>query len=975
MRPFKFVALLSISPLSPLPLPKTASRLIPKLIKLISVCPAALALAFSGPALAEDITWDGSGMVPVYNTVDVIGYGVGTVPAFMPSGHSNNKVRVLADLNGYLLGGNALQPGPSGLVTADNNLVEISDCEITNAPFSPSAVYGAYAYNNAAELVAARDNSVRVSRGITQHTVTGGYVYAVNGSVLASGNTVYSKDSEHYRAVTGGEVNNYGGSGVSIAATGNAVYSEDSDFYDALAGGVSINGTVAGNQSLSANNALRLQGGSYGEVTGGTAMNLASGSNNVSLALDNAVYSENAVHGAYSYGGLAMAYEGTAIASGNTFESENSSYSAPLYGGYSMSIYPGTALSSGNTVSLRGGLYSAGAPVAGGFAQSVVSSQAVAQGNSLRSEGGNHSAEIFGGMSESANGPSAAYDNTLILSNSLSSNTVYGGRALAPNDEAEATGNSARLSDSLVSMDAYGGWAGSSNALAADNALLMENSRVNGHVVGGYSSSSGAAAATGNNVALAGQNAVGGRLYGGFVGLSFGAPTAGAEAFAGNSLHVYTPPPAGISVGGDLANFEFYAFTFSQGAAQGAVALNVAGTARLNDSQGGAAGRGSVIESVDVLPGGAALPVGHSLTLIQAGALDVTDFNQSSAGGAQGATLLYDWDLYQVGQSLIATVRSVIVKPQYKAFSEGRAAAAALGLQGADLAAGQGMSEAAARAQSAQKLIAFSAVNGGKSRYNTGSHVDMSSVSLLAGLAYGKNTELGGLTLGAFIEYGNGAYSAYNSFSNAASIHGDGDIEYYGYGLLARLDCPETGPGHIYLELSARNGRVRNEYSADELRDNAGRPAQYDVSAAYYGLHLGGGYVAHLTNRSSLDLYGKYFWARQNGAQVDLPSGDTVKFADADSRRLRLGGRLSHALTENISPYLGAAYEREFAGKVRASSYGHGIDAPSLRGNTGLGEFGLSLRPVKQLSFDAGVQGYVGKRQGATGSLQLKWEF
>ena len=49
----------------------------------------------------------------------------------------------------------------------------------------------------------------------------------------------------------------------------------------------------------------------------------------------------------------------------------------------------------------------------------------------------------------------------------------------------------------------------------------------------------------------------------------------------------------------------------------------------------------------------------------------------------------------------------------------------------------------------------------------------------------------------------------------------------------------------------------------------------------------------------------------------------------------------------------------------------------SLRGDTGIGELGLAFTPSQTLplSFDLGVQGYVGKREGVTASLQAKWEF
>jgi outer membrane autotransporter protein len=110
---------------------------------------------------------------------------------------------------------------------------------------------------------------------------------------------------------------------------------------------------------------------------------------------------------------------------------------------------------------------------------------------------------------------------------------------------------------------------------------------------------------------------------------------------------------------------------------------------------------------------------------------------------------------------------------------------------------------------------------------------------------------------------------------------------------------------------------------------------------------------------------------------VRLSSGDPVSFEAADSQRLRLGGRLACAVNEYFSPYLGAAWEHEFDGSARAVSSGHAIDPPSLRGDTAMGEIGLSLKPLPTLplSFDLGVQGYAGKREGVTGSLQVKLEF
>ena len=53
------------------------------------------------------------------------------------------------------------------------------------------------------------------------------------------------------------------------------------------------------------------------------------------------------------------------------------------------------------------------------------------------------------------------------------------------------------------------------------------------------------------------------------------------------------------------------------------------------------------------------------------------------------------------------------------------------------------------------------------------------------------------------------------------------------------------------------------------------------------------------------------------------------------------------------------------------------IGAPDLKGGTGVGELGVTFKPSSDSGFalDLGVQGYVGVREGVTGTLQLKWEF
>jgi outer membrane autotransporter protein len=347
----------------------------------------------------------------------------------------------------------------------------------------------------------------------------------------------------------------------------------------------------------------------------------------------------------------------------------------------------------------------------------------------------------------------------------------------------------------------------------------------------------------------------------------------------------------------------------------------------------------------------------------------------------QGVTLNYDFDIATEGNRLIATVTGAEANTKAKALSEGVAGGLALVAQGADMVAGPGVANAAASAKGAGAgggvaPAGFSAVSGGMSRYKTGSHVDVSGAALMAGLSFGADLNAGRLTLGAFFEYGNGSYDTYNSFSTA-SVRGKGDMRHAGGGVLGRMDFAAAGPGHAYGEGSVRAGVAHNEYRSSDLRDALGREASYETDAAWYGFHIGSGYVWNITDRASFDLYGKYFWTRQKGDSARLSTGESVTFKDADSSRVRVGSRVAWRVNDIVSPYAGAAYEHEYDGKIRAATNGYAIDAPSLRGGTGIGELGLSLKPSKTLplAFDLGVQGYVGKREGVTGSLQATCEF
>jgi hypothetical protein len=308
--------------------------------------------------------------------------------------------------------------------------------------------------------------------------------------------------------------------------------------------------------------------------------------------------------------------------------------------------------------------------------------------------------------------------------------------------------------------------------------------------------------------------------------------------------------------------------------------------------------------------------------------------------------------------------------PATKAFSEGKAAGHAFLVQGADLAAGDGVSNAVSAAADAGPSL-FSAFSYSHSRYETGSHVDVDGFSFLIGATFGTDVSFGRFVFGAFFEYGDGNDDSYNDFA-AFSVDGSGDASYAGGGLLARLEFARSESGTSYAEISGRAGSVSTDFASDSI-PNYGH-VTYDVKSSYWGAHLGIGRVFNVSESTTLDLYAKWLITHQSSESVVI-EGETVSFDAITSNRLRGGVRVSTALTDYVKPYFGAAYEHETDGDASATSRGLNLQTPSTGGGTGIGEIGLTVLPADGFSIDVGVQGYIGQRQGISGSLRFVYSF
>ena len=325
------------------------------------------------------------------------------------------------------------------------------------------------------------------------------------------------------------------------------------------------------------------------------------------------------------------------------------------------------------------------------------------------------------------------------------------------------------------------------------------------------------------------------------------------------------------------------------------------------------------------------------------------------------------------GSKLIATLGSTLAADEASVLNASMLGGLAFNLQGADLIAREGMEAAVRSAQLDNNHAVFAALTRSSLDYGA---VDVDGTNMLAGLAWRSTTGAGNLTYGVFAEHGDGSYDTYANI-NGTNLHGEGDTDYTGGGILARMDFNGSENGHGYLEASGRVGNADTDYTNSGLRDAYGRAASYSTDGTYYGAHIGAGYVQKLDEKSSIDWYGKLLWARLEGGSADLSTGEHLTFDDADSLRLRIGGRWNYAASDFVNYYAGLGYEYEFDGEASGFTNGLALGDEDLTGGSGVAELGISFNPSKNspFSLELNLAGFTGEREGFRGGVEAVYTF
>lgn len=381
------------------------------------------------------------------------------------------------------------------------------------------------------------------------------------------------------------------------------------------------------------------------------------------------------------------------------------------------------------------------------------------------------------------------------------------------------------------------------------------------------------------------------------------------------------------------------------------------------------------------LTGDKFLDIGSKLTLIEADGTINADNLEPGSGIKVGSTIKQDIttnvevsvDDSGSTEKLIATVNGALATDEASAINTGMLGGLAFNLQGADLIAREGMEAAVRSAQLDNNHAVFAALTRSSFDYAA---VDVDGTNMLAGLAWRSTTGAGSMTYGVFAEHGDGSYDTYANI-NGTSLHGEGDTDYTGGGILARMDFNGSENGHGYLEASGRVGNADTDYTNSGLRDAYGRAASYSMDGTYYGAHIGAGYVQKLDEKSSIDWYGKLLWARLEGGSAYLSTGEHLTFDDADSLRLRIGGRWNYTASDFVDYYAGLGYEYEFDGEANGFTNGLALGDEDLTGGSGVAELGISFKPSKNspFSLELNLAGFTGEREGFRGGVEAVYTF
>ena len=269
----------------------------------------------------------------------------------------------------------------------------------------------------------------------------------------------------------------------------------------------------------------------------------------------------------------------------------------------------------------------------------------------------------------------------------------------------------------------------------------------------------------------------------------------------------------------------------------------------------------------------------------------------------------------------------------------------------------------------------FAAARAGKYDLDVPGTVDSTVVSGLLGYAFRvRDSEMG-----VFVEMGHGTFDTQTSaLDPAAIIKSDGKHNYVGFGVYGNYASPLQW---LHFTGYVTGGWLRSEFSAPVGEHNT----DFDRTSSYWGAHLGAYGEFSVSEKLKSRTFVNYFYDGRERETYSVAGTDKVAAADfhfnaLNLHRTQLGTVLEYDYLPTMRPYAALTYEYAF--KAEASGKGtdqqgsmslNGVD---LEGSTGIVSLGwMYQNEARNFEFDAGMNGYTGKRRGISAQLQAAWKF
>lgn len=223
------------------------------------------------------------------------------------------------------------------------------------------------------------------------------------------------------------------------------------------------------------------------------------------------------------------------------------------------------------------------------------------------------------------------------------------------------------------------------------------------------------------------------------------------------------------------------------------------------------------------------------------------------------------------------------------------------------------------------------------------------------------------------VDYGTATYNS--TLQNGT--RGGGNAQYFTAGLIAR----QWNTGGMYYEASFRGGRMKTGFTSDNfLEGDELRHISYRDQAPVYTGHVRFGWRGKVSPQNVLDVYGVYSHNHIGGIMADLPlsnGSQTYLIGSQNSKRVRLGARLTRNVNDYNRFYSGIAYQYNFDSGALANFEGYSTRKTGLKGSNGIIEIGWQLKPTPNsaVMLDTSLVGWVGKQKGLSFQFKLKKDF